>query len=296
KALVNIFPLSEGETITTFMPLPEDETKWDSMHIFFSTAKGNVRRNDLSDFHDIRVSGKIAIRMDEGDKLVAVKVCSESDHALLASKSGKCIRFAVNDVRVFKSRTSDGVRGMKLAEGDEVVSMSILGGIGTTLEERHAYLKIASAKRRQEGEQVDQPEHDDEGITEITLSPERFREMEAAEQFILTVTENGYGKRSSAYEYRTTGRGGSGIVGIITSPRNGKVVASQPVGHIGQIMLMTDRATVIRCPLGDIRIAGRNTQGVTILKTADGEKVVSVVTVPEGEENVTNAEEAAHEL
>ncbi len=285
KALVNIFPLSEGETITTFMPLPEDETLWDSMHIFFATAKGNVRRNDLSDFHDIRASGKIAIRLDEGDKLVAVKVCKDTDHALLAAKGGKCIRFAISDVRVFKSRTSDGVRGMKLANGDEVVSMSILGGISTTVEERHAYLKIASAKRRAEGEQFDEPENGtaDEAVKEITLSPERFKEMESAEQFILTVTENGYGKRSSAYEYRTTGRGGSGIVNIITSPRNGKVVASQPVNHIGEIMLMTDRATVIRCPLDGIRIAGRNTQGVTILKTQPGEKVVSVVTLPEGE-------------
>jgi len=288
KALVNIFPLSEGETITTFMPLPEDETKWDAMNIFFATAKGNARRNDLSDFHDIRSNGKIAIRLDEGDKLVGVKVCDEKDHVLLASKSGKCIRFPVSDVRVFKSRTSDGVRGMKLAEGDEVVSMSILGGIETTVEERHAYLKRASAKRRESGEQVDQPDNGaaEEAVQEISLSPERFAEMEAAEQFILTVTENGYGKRSSAYEYRTIGRGGSGIVNIVTSERNGKVVSSQPVAHTGQLMLMTDRATVIRCPLDDIRIAGRNTQGVTILKTAEGEKVVSVVTVPEGEAGV----------
>lgn len=284
KALVNIFPLSEGETITTFMPLPEDESKWDAMHIFFSTAKGNVRRNDLSDFHDIRANGKIAIRMEEDDKLVAVKVCHEEDNVLLASRGGKCIRFPVNDVRVFKSRTSDGVRGMKLGDGDEVVSMSILGGIATTAEERHAYLKRASAKRRESGEQFDELEETAGEINEITLSEEHFRSMEIAEQFILTVTENGYGKRSSAYEYRTTGRGGSGIVNIITSERNGKVVASQPVAREGgQIMLMTDRATVIRCPLDDIRIAGRNTQGVTILKTGAGEKVVSVVTVPEGE-------------
>jgi DNA gyrase subunit A len=282
KALVNIFPLSEGETITTFMPLPEDESKWDDMHIFFATAKGNVRRNDLSDFHEIRASGKIAIRMDEDDKLVSVKVCGENDHVLLAAKGGKCIRFPVGDVRVFKSRTSDGVRGMKLAGKDEVVSMTILRGIDCTAEERQAYVKRASALRRVEGE----AEVVEEGaIADITLTDERFAEMQAAEEFILTVTENGYGKRSSAYEYRTTGRGGSGIVGIITSERNGKVVASQPVNQSGEIMLMTDRATVIRCPIHDIRIAGRNTQGVTILKTAEGEKVVSVVTVPEGEVN-----------
>ena len=284
KALVNIFPLSEGETITTFMPLPEDESQWDAMNIFFATAKGNVRRNDLSDFHEIRASGKIAIRMEEGDKLIGVKVCSENGHVLLAAKGGKCIRFPVSDVRVFKSRTSDGVRGMKLAEGDEVVSMSVLNGIDVTAEERYSYLKMAAAKRRVAGGEVEESSAGDEGnVQEITLSPERYAQMEAAEQYILTVTENGYGKRSSSFEYRTTGRGGSGIVGIITSERNGKVVASQPVSHTGQIMLMTDRATVIRCPLDGIRIAGRNTQGVTILKTDGGEKVVSVVTVPEGE-------------
>jgi len=288
KALVNIFPLKQGETITTFMPLPEDETLWDSMHIFFATSKGNVRRNDLSDFHDIRSNGKIAIRLDEGDKLVGVKVCHEHDHVMLAAKSGKCIRFPVDDVRVFKSRTSDGVRGMRLVEGDEVVSMSILSGIATTVEERYSYVKMAAAKRRAlglaDGEEVtNAPAGDEEEVKEVTLTPERFAEMEAAEQYILTVTENGYGKRSSAYEYRTIGRGGSGIVGIITSARNGKVISSQPVAQTGQVMLMTDRATVIRCPLDDIRIAGRNTQGVTILKTGDGEKVVSVVTLPEGE-------------
>ncbi len=281
KALVNIFPLASGETITTFMPMPEDETKWDDMNIMFATAKGNARRNDLSDFHDIRSNGKIAIRMDDDDKLIGVKVCSENDHVLLAAKSGKSIRFQVSDVRVFKSRTSDGVRGMRLASGDEVVSMSILGGIVASAEERAAYLKM---KRKSEGAEDEGVAQDDaEAVAEVTLSPERFAELEAAEQYILTVTENGYGKRTSAYEYRTTGRGGSGIVNIVTSERNGAVVSSQPVGQTGQIMLMTDRATVIRCPLDGIRVAGRSTQGVTILRTGDGEKVVSVVVVPEGE-------------
>ena len=292
KALVNIFPLAPDEKITTFMPLPEDETLWDSMHIFFSTAKGNVRRNDLSDFHDIRANGKIAIRLDDGDKLVGVQTCNETDHALLASRTGKCIRFPINDVRVFKSRTSDGVRGMRLAGDDEVVSMSILGGIATTVEERYAYVKMAAAKRRALGGEADEVVVEkEEGVQEITLSAERFAEMEAAEQFILTVSENGYGKRSSAYEYRTIGRGGSGIVNIITSARNGSVISSQPVAHTGQVMLMTDRATVIRTRLDDIRIAGRNTQGVTILRASPGEKVVSVVTVPEGEVDMPTEEE-----
>lgn len=295
KALVNIFPLEQGETITTFMPLPEDETQWDAMHIFFATAKGNVRRNDLSDFHDIRSNGKIAIRMDEDDKLIGVKVCKEDDNVLLAAKSGKCIRFSVDNVRVFKSRTSDGVRGMKLAKGDEVVSLSILGGIATTAEERQAYVKLAAAKRRAMGaegdEEISVPDDDAETTNDVTLSPERFAEMEAAEQYILTVTENGYGKRSSAYEYRTTNRGGSGITNIVTSARNGNVVSSQPVDTTGQIMLMTDQATVIRTTLDDIRIAGRNTQGVTILKVGKGEKVVSVVSVPEGENDDVDGDE-----
>jgi len=293
KALVNIFPLAQGETITTFMPLPEDEALWDSMHIFFATAKGNVRRNDLSDFHDIRSNGKIAIRLEDDDKLIDVRVCNENDHVLLASRIGKCIRFPVDDVRVFKSRTSDGVRGMKLANGDSVVSMSILNGIATTVEERYSYLKMAAAKRKLEGgiEGEETATDAEEGaVAEIALSPERFDELAAAEQFILTVTENGFGKRSSAYEYRTVGRGGSGIVNIITSERNGKVVASQPVLQTGQVMLMTDRGTLIRCPLDDIRIAGRNTQGVTILKTDKGERVVSVVPVPEGEEEMPSEE------
>jgi DNA gyrase subunit A len=291
KALVNIFPLEPGETITTFMPMPEDEDTWDNMNIFFATSKGNARRNDLSDFHDIRSNGKIAIRLDEGDKLVAVRACTENDHVLLAAKSGKCIRFPVDAVRVFKSRTSDGVRGMKLGKNDEVVSMSILNGIDCTAEERAAYVKYAAAKRRADDETVEDVSDDEEKTADIALSPERIAEMEAAEQFILTITENGFGKRSSAYEYRTTGRGGSGITNIVTSARNGSVVASQPVQQVGQVMLMTDRATVIRTRLDDIRIAGRNTQGVTVLKTGKGEKVVSVVTLPEGEEEGDDMEE-----
>jgi DNA gyrase subunit A len=254
------------------------------MNIFFSTAKGNVRRNDLSDFHDIRSNGKIAIGLDEGDKLVNVLPCTELDHVLLAAKSGKCIRFPVDAVRVFKSRTSDGVRGMRLADSDEVVSMTILRGIITTAEERAAYVKWANAKRRDDSmsDESVKEEQADDAVAEITLSPERIQEMEVAEEFILTVTENGYGKRTSAYEYRTTGRGGSGITNIVTSARNGSVVASLPVTSNEGIMLMTDKATVIRTSVTDVRIAGRNTQGVTILKTGKDEHVVSVVRVPEG--------------
>lgn len=281
KALVNIFPLEEGETIHNFMPLPEDEKLWDEMNIMFATQKGNVRRNDLSDFHNVMSNGKIAMRLDEDDKLVDVFPCHEHQHVLLAAKSGKCIRFPVDAVRVFKSRTSDGVRGMRLAEGDEVVSMSILDGNEISMQERDAYLKYAATKRRAQGEEVEEaaPVEEEEGQQEgdaLVLSQARLEELEAKEQFILTITENGYGKRSSAYEYRITNRGGSGVVNIITSQRNGGVIQSFPVEQDDQIMLMTDKAKLIRTPVHDIRIAGRNTQGVTIFKISKDEHVISV--------------------
>jgi DNA gyrase subunit A len=298
KALVNLLPLAEGETIQTFMPLPEDEEQWDDMHIMFSTAQGNVRRNDLSDFHNVKSNGKIAIRMDEGDQLVAVKVCTENDHVLLASAAGKCIRFPVNAVRVFKSRTSDGVRGMKLGKDDRVISMSILDGAEISIEERTAYLKIANAKRRLEGESEEELEYDasiQDG--DFVLSEERFNQLEVAEQFILTLTENGYGKRSSAYEYRTTNRGGSGIVNIVTNERNGMVISSFPIESNEQIMLMTDKAKIIRCPVHDIRIAGRNTQGVTIFKIAKDEHVASSTQIDESmlEDDEEEGKEAIEE-
>jgi DNA gyrase subunit A len=296
KALINVFPLAEGETITNFMPLPEDESRWDNMNIMFATASGNVRRNDLSDFHDIRANGKIAMKLDEGDKLVGVMTCELTDQVLLSAKSGKCVRFPLDSVRVFKSRTSDGVRGMKLAEGDTVISMSILKGVECSHEERAAYLKLAAQRRRKTGEDVEISAADDEEahVPVITISEERYAELASKEQFILTITENGYGKRSSAYEYRVTNRGGSGIVNIITSLRNGGVIASFPVEETDQILLMTDKAKLIRTPVMDVRIAGRNTQGVTILKTAENERVVSAAAVPEDEaaEVEISAEEA----
>ncbi len=287
KALINLFPLAQGETIQTFMPLPEDETQWDNMNIMFATAKGNARRNDLSDFHDIRANGKIAIRLDEGDKLVGVLTCTEKDHVLLSSRQGKCIRFPVSAIRVFKSRTSDGVRGMKLGEKDEVISMSILHGVESTSDERAAYLKMVAAKRRgQDGEETEESSSEtEESTTDITLSETRFNELGAAEQFILTITQNGYGKRSSAYAYRLTNRGGSGITSIITSKRNGNVIGSFPVEDTDQILLMTDKGKLIRCPVEDIRVAGRNTQGVTIFKVDEKEAVVSAVRLQDTGEN-----------
>ena len=277
KALVNIFPLKAGETIETFMPLPENEEDWDKLHIFFATANGNVRRNDLSDFKSVQSNGKIAIRMDEGDKLVGVKTCAEEDHVLLASREGKAMRFPVDAVRVFKSRTSDGVRGMKLSDGDTVVSISILHGIRATAEERDQYAKIASARRRASGQEESEGEAID--LTGITLTEEKIAEMAQAEEMILTITEQGYGKRTSAFEYRVTGRGGSGVTGIGISKKNGNVVASFPVEADDQIMLMTDKGTLIRTPVQDIRICGRTSQGVITFRTDAKEKVISAVRI-----------------
>ncbi len=283
KAMVNVFPLADGEVINTFMPLPEDEESWDNLNVMFATSMGTVRRNDLSDFHNVMSNGKIAMKLDEGEQLVGVRPCSESDHVLIAARSGKCIRFPVDAVRVFKSRASTGVRAMKLAKDDVVVSMSILHGSDASVEERVAYLKEAASRRRIADEEADTTVNvsggKDEEVEAISLSEEKFSEMATTEDFILTITENGYGKRSSSYEYRTTNRGGSGIVNIVTSARNGQVIGSFPVEPDDQIMLMTNTAKIIRCPVAGIRIAGRNTQGVTIFHIDKGEKVVSAVRV-----------------
>ncbi len=290
KALVNLLPLAEGETVSVVMPLPEDEARWDEMYVVFATASGYVRRNKLSDFASVLANGKIAMKLDDGDRLVGVMTCSESDDVLLAARGGKSIRFPVSDTRVFSGRTSTGVRGIKLEDGDQVVSMSILRHVETDTAERDAYLRYAAARRRAAGEgNGDEPESEGaaedaaEGA-EVVLSPERLAELETAEEFILTVTENGYGKRSSAFEYRITGRGGQGIANIETSERNGPVVASFPVADSDQIMLMTDGGQLIRCPVDDIRIAGRKTQGVVIFKVGEGERVVSVTGLSEDEE------------
>lgn len=289
KALVNIFPLEQGETIQSFMPLPEDEDAWDEMHIMFATSKGNVRRNDLSDFHNVMSNGKIAMKLEEEDEtLVNVRVCTEEQHVLLSAHSGKCIRFPVTAIRVFKSRSSTGVRGMKLGAGDRVVGMSILDGADVSMEQRTAYLKVAPWKRQDDDESTTEAEATE---TNVTLSREEVDRFAEGEQFILTITENGYGKRSSAYEYRVTNRGGSGITNIVTSERNGQVVASMPVENDDQIMLMTNGGKLIRCPVHDIRVAGRNTQGVTIFKTGKDEHVISAIRIPAGDDEVDDIEQ-----
>ncbi len=279
KALINILPLEQGETITTIMPLPEDEATWDRLDVMFATTRGTVRRNKLSDFSDVRRSGIIAMKLDENDSIVDVQICTESDDVLLTSAAGQCIRFAVNDVRVFSGRTSMGVRGISLAGGDKLISQSILRHVEATAEERAAYLKRANAVRR--GQTVEGDENGANGDAEeatgaIELGEMRYVDMSAKEQFVLTISERGFGKRTSSYEYRTTNRGGKGIVAMAVTEKNGRLVAAFPVEESDQIMLVTDGGQLIRCPVDGIRIAGRATQGVIVFNTAEGEKVASV--------------------
>jgi DNA gyrase subunit A len=285
KALVNMLPLDTGERITTIMPLPEDEASWEALDVMFATTRGTVRRNKLSDFAQVNRAGKIAMKLDEGEGIVDVQICSEKDDVLLTTMEGQCIRFAVDDVRVFKGRDSMGVRGVSLAEGDAVISIAILREFEASSEERAAYLKM---RRAIAGETTEDPsaEPEGEGETPAALPPERYAAMSAAEQFILTISGNGFGKRTSSFEYRLTGRGGKGIVAMAVNDRNGKLVASFPVEHGDEVMLVTDGGQLIRCPVEGIRIAGRGTQGVIVFDTAAEERVVSVerISEPEGEE------------
>ena len=278
KALVNLLPLGDGETITTVMPLPEDEDSWGALNVMFATASGTVRRNKLSDFTNIHRNGKIAMKLDEGDRLIGVAVCDESQDVLLATYLGMCIRFAVTDVRLFSGRTSSGVRGIRLMDGDRVLSLSVLVHSDATAEERKAYLRLANERRQAVGIETD---GEDEVDTEIALSPERFAELEADEAFLLTVSEAGFGKRSSAYGFRVTGRGGKGIWMMEMGGRNTAVAACFPVGHNQEIVLVTDRGQVMRCPVDDVRIAARKTMGVTIFRIGEDERVVSVAAVPD---------------
>ena len=289
RPMINLLPLAEGETISTVLPLPEDENEWGGLHIMFATAHGTVRRNSMTAFTNIPTAGKIAMRFgapaveeaengddseeqtDPTDRLIGVELLTEEDDVLLATRNGKAIRFRSTDVREFQSRTSTGVRGVRLLAGDEVMSMSILRRVGTTQEEREAYLKCPPWRERED--------------VECSLPAERVAEMAEKEQFILTVTENGYGKRSSAYEYRRTNRGGQGITNIDTSERNGRVVASFPAHQGEQLMLVTDQGKMIRTTVGDIRVMGRNTQGVTIFRVAENEHVVSVAKIDESDED-----------
>lgn len=284
RPIINMLPsLDDGETIKTVLPLPEDEDEWGALSVVFATAKGNVRRNNMDAFTNIPSNGKFAMKFDEDsdDHLIGVELVAPGDDVLLASRQGKAIRFTATDVREFTSRTSTGVRGMKLAEGDEVVSLSTLGATGTTAEERTEYLRFAPYKAEREGE----PE----------LAPERYETLRDKEEFILTVCANGYGKVSSAYEYRRIGRGGQGLINIDNVERNGPVVASFPVKSGEQLMLVTDQAKLIRIGLETLRVLGRNTAGVRLFNVSKGETIVSAVKIDETEEPENAAEEAVVE-
>lgn len=290
KALINLLPIEAGERITSIMPLPENEEDWQKLDIMFATLRGTVRRNSLADFVDIRQNGKIAMKLDEGDGIVDVATCSASDDVLLTTALGQAIRFQVDEVRVFKGRDSTGVRGISLGEGDRIISMAIIRHFDADSAERAAYLKMSRAVRGETENEENSSEDADE-VPAGELSQERYAAMSAAEQFILTVSEKGYGKRTSSHEYRITGRGGKGIVAMAVNKRNGPLIASFPVDDSDQIMLVTNGGQVIRVPVdagpdNRIRIVGRSSQGVTVFDTAEGEKVVSVerIAEPEGAE------------
>ena len=296
KALVNMLPLDKDERITTIMPLPEDEATWDKLDVMFATSRGTVRRNKLSDFVQVNRGGKIAMKLDAGESIVDVQICTEDDDVLLTTAKGQCIRFAVPEVRVFKGRDSMGVRGINLAEGDAIISMAILRHMAATGEERAGYLKMRRAVMGEaaNGDAVSESTDagDEENVAGEALSPDRYTEMSAYEQFILTLSEKGYGKRTSSYEYRITGRGGKGITAMAVNSRNGQLVASFPVENSDQIMLVTDNGQLIRVPVDGIRTVGRNSQGVTVFSTKGKEKVVSVEHI-EGEDAEAADDDAA---
>jgi DNA gyrase subunit A len=306
KALVNLLPLAQDERITSILPLPEDTNTWGDLQLMFATRSGYVRRNSLGDFESINRNGKIAMKLDEGDSIVRVAISRSAggegeapevevvegaetdiksiDNVLLTTASGRCIRFPVDHVRLFKGRDSTGVRGIRLEGKDEVISMAILRHVDATPGERAAYLKQSASMRRAQGAELVEgaPEPEvEEGAESIELTPERYAELGGREQFVLTVSERGFGKRTSSYEYRISGRGGKGITAMIVNDRNGPLIASFPIEDSDQIMLVTDGGKLIRCPIDDVRIAGRNTQGVRIFRTDDDEKVVSVERIPE---------------
>ena len=285
KALINLLPLETGERISTIMPLPEDESSWETLDVMFSTTGGTVRRNKLSDFVQVNRAGKIAMKLDEGEEILSVATCTEADDILLTTAAGQCVRFPVPEVRVFAGRNSVGVRGIALATGDAVISMAVLGHFEATPAEREAFLKMSRAVRG-EGEpeepataETEAEDEESEGAVEAgSLGQDRYAEMGAAEQFVLAVSENGYGKRTSSFEYRTTRRGGKGIAAMAVTERNGPLVAAFPVEDADQIICITDGGQTIRMPVGGdkpVRIAGRGTQGVRLFDT-QGEKVVSV--------------------
>jgi DNA gyrase subunit A len=294
RALVNLLPELGKDEITTVLPLPQDETLWENLHLVFATASGGVRRNKLADFKNVRAVGLIAMKLDEGDRLIGVATCRDGDDVFLATKRGRCIRFQITDenLRVFSGRDSAGVRGIKLLKDDEVMSLSVLRHVEATPEERAAYLKYASAMRRGTEEtetaeaEAEEPSGGDEPVSEIALADARIVELAAGEEILLTVTDQGFGKRSSAYEYRVTGRGGQGIANItLNAKRNGTAVAASfQVRDGDDVMLVTDGGRLIRVPVDQVRITGRSVMGVTLFRLDDNERVTSVFPVLEQEQ------------
>jgi DNA gyrase subunit A len=278
RALVNVLPLEKDETITSVMALPEDEADLERLDVMFATRTGGVRRNKLSDFVNVNRAGKIAMKLDEGDGIVDVQICDENDDILLTSARAQCIRFPVPEVRVFKGRDSSGVRGIDLRAGDAVIGMAILHHTDSSPAEAREFLRQEAMKRRARGEESEaeaaEPEEaDEEGV--VSLTPERLAELGARQQFVLTVTSDGLGKRASSYEYRVTGRGGKGLIAHRLSDENASVVASFPVDDSQEILLVTDAGQLIRLPVDGIRMAGRATQGVILINTGEGERVVA---------------------
>ncbi|CAN5305747.1 DNA gyrase subunit A [soil metagenome] len=304
KAFVNLLPLDPGERITTILPLPEDDAAWERLDVMFATTTGGVRRNKLSDFTNVNRAGKIAMKLDEGQHLVGVSLCNAGQDVFLTTALGRCIRFEVEDVRVFAGRDSTGVRGIRLADGDEVISMAILRHVDATAVERAAYLRHVAAQVRAargdaedvEGVEAEAAEIEaEEGVDpaeEGDVPFERLNELAAADQLILTVTDAGLGKRTSAYDYRVTGRGGQGLTAYNLSRRGGRLAASFPVEEGDEVLLVTDGGQLIRTPVGQVRIAARATQGVYILRTGEGERVVSVERLEAGSEGGADEPEA----
>ncbi len=300
KAFVNLLPIEPGESITSILPVPEDEAAWAQYDVMFATKSGGVRRNKLSDFQGIKRNGKIAMKLDDGDAIIGVGLCNAAQNdILLTTALGRCIRFATEEVRVFAGRDSTGVRGIRLAEGDSVISMAILRSVEATPAERAAYVKHANAMRRAvdddaEVEDAAAPDDDDaEGGDLAALSPERIAELGAAEEIILTVSTEGFGKRSSAYEFRRTGRGGQGLLAQDLTKKGGRLAASFPVEEFDEILLVTDQGQLIRTPVSQVRMVGRNTSGVTIFRTGKDEHVVSVERLADqggGEDDGSEAE------
>ena len=276
KAFVNLLPLEKDEKISVVMPLPEDEDTWDTLDVLFATSHGTVRRNSLDDFKNIRANGLIAMKLDSDEQLIDVRTCTDKNDVLLSTRKGKAIRFPVADLRVFKSRASTGIRGIKLMKGDEVVSISIVQHVDVTADERIAYLKRASQLRQQEESETDE---DEVTTNNVVLTDERFNEMAAQEDFLLAVTSKGFGKRTSAYEYRATGRGGSGIWNMKLSAKNGEIVCSYTILDSDEIMLVTNGGQIIRMPVADVRFVGRQTQGVTLFRIDGDEEVVSAAVI-----------------